>query len=203
MRVWVLGRLAARHARRPAATLQDAQARCCQLFLLPACPLPPQALRLALLDWMTHAVVAHGALVQTCLQTLAYSLLPPPGPPLPDPNPGEPWQPAPAQAAIQDEVLAAAEKVGGGGADMLFGTRAWAGRAERVGGPAGTVGFKQLRAGCVSRPPGFVKVTGSEAWLCDAPAAAPAEGAAGGMRNRPGCTDSLAGTKACRLFACP
>lgn len=75
--------------------------------------LPPwmQALRLALLDWMTHAVVANGALVQTCLQTLVYSLLPPPGPPLPDPNPGEAWQASEAQALIQDEVLAAAEKV--------------------------------------------------------------------------------------------
>lgn len=73
-----------------------------------------QALRLALLDWVCHVVVANGALVQTVLQTLVYSLLPPPGPPLPDPNPGEAWVPQPAQAAIQDEVVAAAEKVGHG-----------------------------------------------------------------------------------------
>ncbi|PRW34096.1 RNA polymerase I-specific transcription initiation factor RRN3-like [Chlorella sorokiniana] len=71
----------------------------------------PQALRLALLDWVGHVVVANGALVQSCLQTLVYSLLPPPGPPLPDPNPGEAWQPAEGQTAIQDEVLAATEKV--------------------------------------------------------------------------------------------
>lgn len=79
----------------------------------PCKPPSPQALRLALLDWLCHVVVANGALVQTCLQMLAYSLLPPPGPPLPDPSPGEAWQPVAAQAAIQDEVLAATEKVGG------------------------------------------------------------------------------------------
>ncbi|KAL4436668.1 hypothetical protein ABPG75_003807 [Micractinium tetrahymenae] len=71
----------------------------------------PQALRLALLDWVCHVVVANGALVQTALQTLVYSLLPPPGPPLPDPCPGEEWAPQPAQAAVQDEVVAATEKV--------------------------------------------------------------------------------------------
>lgn len=70
-----------------------------------------QSLRLALLDWVVHVVVANGALVQTCLQTLVYSLLPPPGPPLPDPNPGEAWAPSPEQSAIQDEVLAATQKV--------------------------------------------------------------------------------------------
>lgn len=71
----------------------------------------PQALRLALLDWLTHVVVANGGLVQTSLQTLVYWLLPPPGPPLPDPNPGEAWQASQEQAAMQDEVLAATEKV--------------------------------------------------------------------------------------------
>jgi hypothetical protein len=68
-------------------------------------------LRLAVLDLVTHMVVANGALVQSCLQTLVYSLLPPPGPPLPDPTPGEAWQPAAGQAQVQDEVVAAAEKV--------------------------------------------------------------------------------------------
>ncbi len=75
---------------------------------------PPQALRAGLLDWVCHVVVANGALVQTVLQTLVYSLLPPPGPPLPDPNPGEAWEPQPGQAAVQDEVVAALEKVGTG-----------------------------------------------------------------------------------------
>ena len=74
-------------------------------------PSPPQALRLALLDWISHVVVANGALVQTCLQTLVYSLLPPPGPPLPDPYAGEAWRAAEAQATIQDEVVAVTEKV--------------------------------------------------------------------------------------------
>lgn len=83
---------------------------------LTSCPAPRpgsrlQVLRLAVLDLVTHMVVANGALVQSCLQTLVYSLLPPPGPPLPDPNPGEAWQPAEGQAQVQDEVVAAAEKV--------------------------------------------------------------------------------------------
>lgn len=78
------------------------------------CPRPRlQALRLELLDWVAHVVVANGALVQSCLQTLVYSLLPPPGPPLPDPHPGEQWQPLEGQALIQDEVLGATEKVRG------------------------------------------------------------------------------------------
>lgn len=100
----------------------------------PACPAPMQALRLALLDWVTHVVVANGSLVQSCLQTLVYSLLPPPGPPLPDPNPGEAWAPSEGQAAVQDEVLAASHKVGAGAAarrrDCRGGERRAGGRAQ-------------------------------------------------------------------------
>lgn len=48
-------------------------------LLTPSAPPSTQALRLALLDWVCHVVVANGALVQSCLQTLVYSLLPPPG----------------------------------------------------------------------------------------------------------------------------
>jgi hypothetical protein len=65
----------------------------------------------ALLDWVTHVVVANGALVQSCLQTLVYSLLPPPGPPQPDPNPGEAWRPQAGQELVQDAVLEATEQV--------------------------------------------------------------------------------------------
>ncbi|KAI3426053.1 hypothetical protein D9Q98_008021 [Chlorella vulgaris] len=71
----------------------------------------PQELRVALLDWVTHVVVANGALVQSCLQTLVYSLLPPPGPPQPDPNPGEAWRPQAGQELVQDAVLEATEQV--------------------------------------------------------------------------------------------
>ncbi len=49
--------------------------------------------------------------LQSCLQTLVFSLLPPPGPTAPDPNPGESWAPTPEEAAIQDEVVGALEKV--------------------------------------------------------------------------------------------
>ncbi len=157
------------------AAMRSTCITCCAISNSLFCP---QALRLALLDWVCHVVVSNGALVQSCLQTLVYSLLPPPGepvlcclayewrparlqvdqlvrkwpcccrpcrpstcasgmacccllllallthwyavlrcpnpaagPPLPDPNPGEAWQPAEGQTAIQDEVLAATEKV--------------------------------------------------------------------------------------------
>lgn len=71
----------------------------------------PSAARGALLDLITHLVVANGALVQSCLQTLVYGLLPPPAPPQPDARAGQAWQPEPPEAAVQDEVLAAAMRV--------------------------------------------------------------------------------------------
>ena len=74
----------------------------------------PRGVRAAALELLTHLVVANGALVQSCLQTLVYSLLPPPGPPQPDALAGRAWQPSEEEAAIQDEVLAATEKVGEG-----------------------------------------------------------------------------------------
>jgi hypothetical protein len=72
----------------------------------------PQPVRLTILNLITHAVVANGALVQSCLHTLVYSLMPPPGPVGPDPSPGEAWIPQPQQIAVQDDVIAATEKVG-------------------------------------------------------------------------------------------
>ena len=71
----------------------------------------PAAARVAVLDFIVHAVVANGALVQTCLHTLVYGLMPAPGPPIPDPIPGEKWIPQPHDAAVQDDVIAALQKV--------------------------------------------------------------------------------------------
>lgn len=71
----------------------------------------PSSSRAAALDFIVHAVVANGALVQSCLHTLVYSLLPPPGPAAPDPSPGEKWNPLPLHAAVQDDVISALTKV--------------------------------------------------------------------------------------------
>ena len=65
----------------------------------------PASVRIATLDFIVHAVVANGALVQSCLHTLVYALLPPPAPPTPDPHPGQPWTPLPDHATTQDDVL--------------------------------------------------------------------------------------------------
>lgn len=71
----------------------------------------PAVARRAVLEFITHLVVAHGALVQSCLHALVYGLLPPPGPAAPDPHPGLRWEPEPAEAEVQDDVVAAAQRV--------------------------------------------------------------------------------------------
>jgi len=71
----------------------------------------PAAARAATLEFIAHAVVANGALVQSCLHTLVYALLPPPGPAAPDQFPGQKWAPTPEDAAIQDDVLSTLIKV--------------------------------------------------------------------------------------------
>lgn len=70
-----------------------------------------KSMREAILEFITHITVANGALVHSCLQCLVYSLVPPPGPPVPDPNPGQSWKPTPEEAAIQAQVVEALEKV--------------------------------------------------------------------------------------------
>lgn len=71
----------------------------------------PAAARVGCLDFIAHAVVANGALVQSCLHTLVYALLPPPGPAAPDQFPGQKWAPIPENAAVQDDVLSTLIKV--------------------------------------------------------------------------------------------
>ena len=71
----------------------------------------PEPVRRALLEFVTHSVVANSGLVQSCLHTLVYSLLPPPGPVVPDPNSGEEWKATPEQEEIQDAVVATTVRV--------------------------------------------------------------------------------------------
>lgn len=71
----------------------------------------PKIVRVSLLEFMTHAVVANGGLVQSCLHTLVYSLLPPPGPSAPDPNAGKEWKPDSEEEDIQDAVIATTARV--------------------------------------------------------------------------------------------
>jgi len=71
----------------------------------------PAVARAGTLEFVAHAVVANGALVQSCLHTLVYALLPPPGPATPDQFPGQKWAPTPGDAAVQDDVLSTLIKV--------------------------------------------------------------------------------------------
>jgi hypothetical protein len=86
--------------------------------------LVPQSVRSALLDIITHLVVACSGAVQACLHALVYALMPPHGFIAPTSNhnnntnnsnsnsnnqgsdvPGQSWHPPPSAALIQDEVL--------------------------------------------------------------------------------------------------
>jgi hypothetical protein len=96
------GRASLFHERRHEGLLKE-------LLDAPLWHVPPQA-RSAFLDFWTHLVVANGALVQPCLQTLVYSLLPPPGPAVPDAAPGEAWRPSQEEEVAQDDILQAMEK---------------------------------------------------------------------------------------------
>ena len=66
----------------------------------------PQSVRGALLRLLVR-LVAHGVLATVCLRRLVACLAPPPGPPAPAEADAGAWQPAAADAAVQDEVVAA------------------------------------------------------------------------------------------------
>ena len=66
-----------------------------------------QGVRGALLRLLVR-LVAHGVLATVCLRRLVACLAPPPGPPAPcEALDAGAWQPAAADAAVQDEVVAA------------------------------------------------------------------------------------------------
>ena len=67
--------------------------------------------REAVLHFICHAVVANGSCIQSSLHVLVYSMIPPPGPPSPDPCPGEAWNPSEETAAIQNSVIVAMKRV--------------------------------------------------------------------------------------------
>lgn len=67
--------------------------------------------REAILAFVCHAVASNGAFIQSCLHILVYSLVAPPGPPSPDPNPGESWLPIERDVVVQDSVIAATKRV--------------------------------------------------------------------------------------------
>ena len=78
--------------------------------------LRPQDVRAALLRLVTHLVVANSALVPLCLRVLAAGLQPPPAPPsaaqlVAGLGAAEQWEPSAEAVAVQDEVVAALEKV--------------------------------------------------------------------------------------------
>ena len=69
-----------------------------------------QSARGALLRLLLR-LVAHGVLATVCLRRLVACLAPPPGPPAPCEGDAGPWQPAAADALVQDEVVAALMQV--------------------------------------------------------------------------------------------
>lgn len=76
-------------------------------------PTAVQVTRVALLELAGHVVVAKGGLAHTCLEGLASALTPPPAPPVAE-EPGVAggsWHPDPVHAQVQDQVVAALERV--------------------------------------------------------------------------------------------
>lgn len=83
-------------------------ARSCCLAVLPLFPM--QDVRGATLELMVHIMVANAAFIQSCLKVLLFSLLPPPALPAQE-QLGSAWAPDPAHLKVQDQVVAALEKV--------------------------------------------------------------------------------------------
>ncbi len=79
-----------------------------------------QVVRAAVLDLMTNMMAANSAFVQSCLQVLLFSMLPPPAPPAPvdAAQLGTAWQPSEQAVEVQGQVLGAMEKVRGGDATV-------------------------------------------------------------------------------------
>jgi len=80
-----------------------------------------QDVRAALLDLLINIMVTNSSFINSCLQMLTQSMLPPLGLPLDelDPSssttsqPGDPWQPNQQASGIQDQVVAALQRVRG------------------------------------------------------------------------------------------